>query len=82
LATPSCSALSSRNTSIAHRSTGEFRAEGDALFAEADELRRFQECAVILKPKSTLCRPTSGTGTGSTCRNGCLGLVDRRDHRP
>jgi hypothetical protein len=49
---------------------------------EADEVRRFQECAVILKPKSPLWRPTSGTGTGSTCRNGCLGLVDRRDHRP
>jgi replicative DNA helicase len=27
-------------------------------------------------------RFSSGTGTGSTCRNGCLGLVDRRDHRP
>jgi hypothetical protein len=54
------------------------------LFAEADELRRFQEFAVTLKPKSTLCRPTSGTGTGigSTFGNGCLGLVDRQDHRP
>jgi hypothetical protein len=64
------------------RAAGEFRAEADALFSEADELGRFQETRRNSDAEIDPLPPDLWADTGSTSRNTSRGLGLRRNHRP